>query len=163
MLPSLCNGGHGNSDKPRETTVPSSWRSDSPLPYSQNPTNGWTFPKCVPKPLLLRIIGPTIYSQVNYSIYQTNSIQPNRQRIGSERAHPVCEEVSRVVKSLCDLSSCFLFGPGPRGGGLDVSSFPWWPPDIYIIGHLSSFSVVFSYHHKHFIRVHPFLRWGKYL
>lgn len=85
------------TNKPRETALSSSWRrSERPLPILKPQTYGGTFLKCVPKPLLLRVTGPTVYPQVNYSVYQTNSVPPDRQSVGSDRAHPMCEEVSRV-------------------------------------------------------------------
>lgn len=110
--------------------------------------HGWTFPKRVPEPLLPGITGPAVNNQVNYVTYQTNSIQPNRQSISSDRAHHMCEEAIRGAESCCVSSSCFLVGPGPRWGS-DVSSFPWWPPEVYSIGHLLSFFAVFFCHCRH--------------
>lgn len=70
--------------------------------------HGWTFPKRVPEPLLPGITGPAVNNQVNYVTYQTNSIQPNRQSISSDRAHHMCEEAIRGAESCCVSSSCFL-------------------------------------------------------
>ena len=36
-----------------------------------------------------------------------------------------------------------------------MSSFPWWLPEIHILGYLSSFCAVFPCHHRHFKEKFP--------